>query len=142
VRLDADVGDAGAMADRELLLQVLLNLVLNAAQASPEGGTVVVRARPFGQGAHAQTAIAVEDRGQGLSPEVRRHLFTPFFTTRTGGTGLGLLSSRRLIDDMHGRLGLFPRARGGARALVLLPAAEPAPPRAGSRALVAAGAGR
>lgn len=108
--------------DRTLLVQALLNLVLNAVQASPAGSTVVLRARSCGPDA-AFTALAVEDRGPGLPQAVRSRLFTPFFTTKEHGTGLGLLSCRRIAGELGGRLGLFPRHRGGARALLRLPAA-------------------
>src|SRR5262245_28920099 len=136
VRFAADVGDLAVLADRELLVQVLLNLLLNAAQASDERGLVDLRARRIVHGGAALVAIAVEDRGHGLPPEVRRKVFTPFFTTRSGGTGLGLLSSRRIASDMGGSLGLFPRSRGGARAVLLLAAATstvPQPPRGAGR---------
>lgn len=129
IRFDAAVGALRVLADRELLVQVLLNLVLNAAQVSAANGTVEVRARSWARAGGPLVAIAVQDRGPGLPPEVRRRLFTPFFTTRAGGTGLGLLSSRRLIQEMGGTLALYPRTRGGARAVVLLPAA----PRPGAR---------
>jgi signal transduction histidine kinase len=57
---------------------------------------------------------------------VRASLFTPFFTTKPGGTGLGLLSSRKIVDDLGGNIGLFPRTRGGARSVLVFPA-TPAP---------------
>ncbi len=107
-------------ADRALLLPALVNLVLNALQASSERGTVVVRARAFAD----SVAIAVEDRGVGIAPDARTKLFTPFHSTKHNGTGLGLVSCRRLVDDMGGRVGLFARRRGGARAIVVLPSAH------------------
>ncbi|MGE3173636.1 MAG: sensor histidine kinase [Planctomycetota bacterium] len=125
LRYVAEVGDAVVLADRDLLMQVLINLLLNATQSSPDKGPVDLRARRVGRGEGAAIAIVVEDRGQGLPPEVRHQLFTPFFTTRSGGTGLGLLSSRRIATEMGGNLGLYPRTRGGARALLVLPAAPP-----------------
>jgi signal transduction histidine kinase len=132
LRYLAQVGDCVVLADRELLVQALINLLLNATQASPEQAPVDLRARRFVRGGAEVVAIAVEDCGQGLPPEVRHQLFTPFFTTRSGGTGLGLLSSRRIAVEMGGSLGLYPRGRGGARALLLLPAAPAA--AAGGRA--------
>ncbi len=123
VRYVAAVDGLAVLADRDLLVQALINLLLNATQSSPERGTVQLRARRVVHGTTTLVAIAVEDRGQGVAPDVRRQLFTPFFTTRSGGTGLGLLSSRRIATEMGGSLGLFPRTGGGARALLMLPAA-------------------
>lgn len=118
-----DCAEHTALADRELLVQILLNLLLNAAQVSPKGSTIEVRCRKLNRHGAPFLAIAVEDRGPGLPAEIRRRVFTPFFTTRNGGTGLGLLSSRRMAGQMGGELGLYPRSVGGARALLLLPAA-------------------
>ncbi len=107
--------------DRALLAQALLNLVLNAVQATSNGGGVRLRVRRVHRAGRSMAVLAVEDRGTGLSPAVRAHLFTPFLTTKPNGTGLGLLSCRRIAGELGGRLGLYPRHRGGARALLLVP---------------------
>ena len=122
LRLVVQAHGAAAYADRDLLLQALLNLLLNAAHACQTAGCIDLRARPVRTRSGDWIAIAVEDRGAGLLPEVRKRAFTPFFTTREGGTGLGLLSSRRIAQQLGGALGLYPRTNGGARALLLLPA--------------------
>ena len=109
--------------DRKLLGQVLLNLVLNAMQASPPHSKVKLRARYITLDDRRFAVLAVEDRGHGIQPTVRRSLFTPFFTTKPGGTGLGLLSSRKIVDDLGGNIRLFPRTRGGARSLLVFPGA-------------------
>jgi len=106
-------------ADHTLVAQALMNLVLNALQASPSGGAVELLTRRFG----AHVALAVRDRGTGLPQEVRSNLFTPFFTTKPNGTGLGLASCRRIAKELGGDLRLYPRHRGGTRALLWLPAA-------------------
>lgn len=117
----ATVADPTVCADRTLLAQALLNLVLNALQATAPGGTIRLRARPWtGQ----RVALAIDDRGSGLPPEVRERLFTPFFTTKPNGTGLGLPSCRRIVNELGGDLRLYPRHRGGARALLLLPGGD------------------
>lgn len=139
----AAAGDARvqAIADAGLLVQTLLNLVLNAVQASKEKGRVVIRWREARFGGASRVALSVDDRGSGLSPEARKNLFTPFFTTKREGTGLGLLSCRRIASDMDGKLGLFPRTSGGTRALLLLPGGPPAPADRSSASRQAAATG-
>lgn len=124
VAIESRDGEPSVHVDHTLLTQALLNLVLNAVQATPDGGRIVLRARSF-PGKLLGTVLAVEDRGHGLSPSVRERLFTPFFTTKATGTGLGLSSCRRIAKELGGALDLYPRQRGGARAIVLLPARRP-----------------
>ncbi len=109
-------------ADRTLLAQALLNLLWNAMQATPAGGRISVSARRWHTAGHPRTAIAIADSGIGIAPAIRGQLFTPFFTTKTTGTGLGLVSCRRIAKELGGNLGLYPRRRGGARAVLVLPA--------------------
>jgi len=113
--------DVWIETDPKLLLRALLNLLINALHASEKGATVRIKVREFRFRDATMAAIAVEDRGSGLTEEVRQRLFTPFFTTKQEGTGLGLLSCRRILDDLGGHIGLFPRQWRGARALLLLP---------------------
>ncbi|MBN1418735.1 MAG: HAMP domain-containing histidine kinase [Planctomycetes bacterium] len=82
------------------LRQILLNLLLNAAQASPPDGRIEVRVR---QG-RRRASIEVADTGPGIPPETRDRLFEPFFSTKKEGTGLGLAISRRLAEGMGGTL--------------------------------------
>lgn len=107
--------------DRTLVTQALMNLALNALQATPAGGRVRLAARPVRRGDVDGVLLLVEDDGQGLPAEVRRKLFTPFFTTKTDGTGLGLASCRRIATELGGALRLYPRRRHGARAVLALP---------------------
>lgn len=116
-------GGLAVHAEASRLGQVLLNLVMNALQASTAGTELVLRARPQRLQDRNSVAIGIDDRGRGIAPDERTLLFTPFFTTKKDGMGLGLLASRRLVEMLGGRLGLYPRHRGGARALVLLPGA-------------------
>ncbi|MCA9645296.1 MAG: HAMP domain-containing histidine kinase [Polyangiaceae bacterium] len=105
---------------REQLVQVLLNLVLNAADACGPGGRVVVRAEPKPEG----VCLSVEDDGPGVSPAVRDQLFEPFVTTKEvgKGTGLGLSVCRGLVEAAGGTIDLDPSYEGGARFVVELPA--------------------
>ncbi|MBX3463132.1 MAG: HAMP domain-containing histidine kinase [Planctomycetes bacterium] len=121
VEVEADRA-ATVLADPTLLAQALLNLVLNAVQASAPRSRIVLRARTVRRSGRGWTVLAVDDRGPGIAPGDRSRLFTPFFTTKPGGTGLGLSSCRRIAGELGGRLDLRPRHRGGARALLLLPA--------------------
>lgn len=88
-----------APVDEAKLRQVLLNLVLNAVQASPKGASVSVSARKVG----AAAELRVEDHGPGLAAPPEK-LFEPFFTTKAGGTGLGLAVARHIVLDHGGEL--------------------------------------
>jgi two-component system nitrogen regulation sensor histidine kinase GlnL len=116
-------------ADPDRLAQVFLNLARNACQAMERGGRLRIETRMAldqrlsdAQGQRWPTvAIAFEDTGPGISPELIERLGTPFFTTRPRGTGLGLAVSKHWVARHHGTLRLENRPEGGARALVLLP---------------------
>lgn len=95
-------------ADGDMLRRAVLNLVLNALDAMPEGGTLTVAAAARSEGIELQ----VGDSGPGLSEEVRRRAFEPFFTTKSSGTGLGLAIVYR-VAEVHG--GEVVAANGGQR---------------------------
>ncbi len=89
-------------ADPAQLQQVFLNLVLNAAEAIPEGGTVTVSTGcdPDGK----SLFIRITDTGKGVDPVIREKIFQPFFTTKAKGTGLGLSISKRLVEQQGGTI--------------------------------------
>ena len=87
-------------ADREQVTRVLRNLILNAIDAMPEGGTLTVRTVALESGAR----LEVSDTGQGLTPEECERLFTPYYTTKTHGTGLGLAIVQSVVSDHKGRI--------------------------------------
>ncbi len=119
VRLHVEADpDLSFTADPDALLQILSNLIRNAAEALPEGGEIRVRARAAAQG----VIITVEDNGPGLCPAAREHLFQPFFTTKTTGAGLGLPISRRLAAQIGGKLEVEAVEPHGARAVLTLAA--------------------
>src|SRR5438874_877306 len=93
-------------ADPELLHRALSNLVLNARDAMPDGGTLTLSARPCGE----QVEIRVSDTGQGLTPEECERLFTPYYTTKQHGTGLGLAIVQSVIADHKGKIAVESRA--------------------------------
>jgi signal transduction histidine kinase len=100
--------------------QVLLNLLINARDAMPAGGTVEVSLLTAG----SAVVLAVSDTGCGLGHVPPGRLFEPFWTNKEKGSGLGLAMSRRIIEDMGGTITLADRpAPGGARAAVMLPLA-------------------
>ncbi|WP_018881505.1 sensor histidine kinase [Thioalkalivibrio sp. ALE30] len=101
------------------LLQVFINLLTNAEQASPEGSTVVIAARVHGR--HIQ--ITIDDAGPGIDESSLERLFEPFFTTKPAGqgTGLGLPVAYSIVRDHGGTLMAANRPEGGARFLLMLP---------------------
>lgn len=112
-------------ADAEQLRQVLMNLVQNALQATAaKGGAVSVstRMRAGGHGKTDSVEIAVRDHGTGITPQVLKSLFVPFFTTKEKGTGLGLAISQRLVEEWGGRIEVVSQAGSGSTFSVVLPA--------------------
>ncbi|HET7300442.1 MAG TPA: response regulator [Oleiagrimonas sp.] len=132
LHIDEDVGDLSFEANHTELQQCLLNLSLNAIQAMPEGGTLTVSAHDCELDAgffHADEQAApgryicltVADTGAGMTPEVMEHLFQPFFTTKSGGTGLGLVSCRRIVDGHGGVIRLRSGLGEGTQIHMYLP---------------------
>ncbi len=93
-------GDATVEADPRRVGEALLNLVVNAIEATPPGGEVTVEVRQLDHGAE----LAVRDTGRGMAPDVLRCLGTPFFTTREDGTGLGVVLAHLVIARHGGSL--------------------------------------
>ena len=106
--------------DPVLIRHALFNLLSNAAQADPRGRITVSVAREERQGT-AGCGIEVADTGEGFTPDVAAKLFTPFFTTRPGGTGLGLLVVQQIVVKHRGNVRAENVASGGARFAMWLP---------------------
>src|SRR5882724_8011100 len=106
------------------LVQLFVNLLRNAVEAMPDGGTVTIEAdRSPGRVGADSIVVRVLDEGTGIDPTVRTKIFEPFFTTKPSGTGLGLSICREIADFHRARLALFPRSLldGGTIAEVELP---------------------
>jgi len=109
--------------DQNRLEQSLLNLLLNAVQASDTGGTVLLEIEPSGDG--MWTEFSVTDSGPGIDPSQEERLFEPFFTTKTTGTGLGLSNTRNIVKSHGGDIFFQNVATGGARFTIRLPGHAP-----------------
>jgi PAS domain S-box-containing protein len=144
VRRELGVALPSTSGRLDQLTQVLLNLVFNAADAMPVGGVIQLRtlavndADPYladiywaptesGAGAEAPLptgsflAIVISDEGSGIAPELLSRLFTPFFTTKPDGVGLGLAISRRIVAQHAGHIGVRSTPERGTSFWVLLP---------------------
>jgi two-component system, NtrC family, nitrogen regulation sensor histidine kinase NtrY len=106
-------------ADPELLYRALSNLVLNAMDAMPNGGTVTISAKPAG----SAIELTVGDTGEGLTPEECERLFTPYYTTKEHGTGLGLAIVQSIVADHAGTIAVESHAGSGAKFIISLPMA-------------------
>jgi signal transduction histidine kinase len=104
------------------LNQVLVNLLVNAVQAMPEGGTLTVETRV--EDGHA--LLIVEDTGEGMTEDVQKQIFIPFFTTKDvdEGTGLGLPVVHGIVASHKGSVNVKSRAGAGARFEIRLPMTE------------------
>src|SRR5262249_31628783 len=108
--------DATVQVDPDLMSQVLLCLLANAAEAAPSG-EVMLDTTASGR----MVEIDVVDSGPGVPPDLRERIFEPFFTTRSRGTGLGLAIARQIVEAHGGRLTVSDGERGGARFALTLP---------------------
>jgi PAS domain S-box-containing protein len=111
--------DPVALADPEMLRELLLNVIMNACQAARATAAEPVEVRIAALAGTCR--IEVLDRGPGIDPAIRERIFEPFFTTKHGGTGLGLAIVKRLADLQGGAVTLTDRSGGGARAGIDVP---------------------
>jgi two-component system, NtrC family, nitrogen regulation sensor histidine kinase NtrY len=116
-RLDLDNNMATIGADPELLHRVISNLVLNAMDAMPQAGTLILRTRQDGN----QTFVEISDTGAGLTPEECERLFTPYYTSKQHGTGLGLAIVQSVISDHGGTVSVQSKPGHGTTFRIELP---------------------
>lgn len=103
--------------DRDLFEQALLNLMLNAEQAMPEGGTLTL----IGRVEAGQVCLDVIDTGQGMSPDLLSKIFKPFHTTKPNGNGLGLPTARKIVQAHGGRIEVQSDLGRGTKFTIFLP---------------------
>jgi signal transduction histidine kinase len=131
-RLERAEGLPKVAGDADRLQQVLINLLLNAVQAMPDGGQLTVetksvtRTRPGLEGSAEQrfVTISVHDNGIGIPEDIREKIFDPFYTTKEGqgGTGLGLAVCSGIVKEHDGWIDVEANKRGGTVFHVYLPA--------------------
>jgi len=113
--------------DRQQFCQALMNVLLNAIQAMPKGGTLTVQAEPEASPGESETGggnrvkVVISDTGPGIPPESLDRIFEPYFTTKEGGTGLGLAMARRIIEEHQGSINAGNQPGSGARFVIELP---------------------
>ena len=105
--------------DRMVLKEALLNLLINAQQAMDGGGRIDVHVAEAPGGA---ARIDIDDTGPGVPEEIRERIFLPYFSTKKGGSGLGLATARQIVRQHGGTLTVEPRPTGGSRFSLVLPA--------------------
>lgn len=121
VSIDVTCGSLTVQADPRRLREALLNVLVNAIEASPRGG----RIRVHGAAEGATVRIAVDDEGLGIPASAREKLGTPYFTTKERGTGLGVVIAMAALREHGGEVGFETPATGGTRVSLVLPATPP-----------------
>jgi len=121
---DFDYQIPSVRADAMQLQQVFLNLLLNATEAMPDGGTLTLRSY---NGASADSvAIEISDTGKGIDESSMEKIFQPFFTTKPKGTGLGLAITKQLIEQHEGVIDFSRNASGGTTFTIVFPSHQEA----------------
>ena len=118
---DLDPSLPAINADRVQLRQVVMNLVLNAVQATREGPVHPPVVRIATAGADSVVSITVDDAGPGIAADAMPRLFEPYFTTKANGLGMGLSISRSIVESHGGSIAAANIPHGGARFTVILP---------------------
>jgi len=127
----ADAGQAAlyVRVDPHQIQQVLMNLMLNAIQATSAGGEVRIRTRPEGNhGGDARVCLTIQDTGKGMTAEDVSKVFDPFYSTKAHGTGLGLSIARQIVEQHEGTIRVESEPGVGTAVTLELPAHEPIEP--------------
>ena len=118
LRLRPADGPVVVPLDERLMKQALLNLMLNALQAMPEGGEIILSARRE----DGRVVIEVADTGRGMEPEVLERIFQAYYSTKKGGHGLGLAISKRIVEEHGGAITALSEVGKGTQFRIELPA--------------------
>jgi len=116
IRRSFDASVPRCMADANLLRQALLNLMINARQAMPQGGELMIATKPERDG----VAIEITDTGQGIPPEHMDKVFQAYYSTKKTGSGLGLATTKRIIEEHGGAIGVHSEVGKGTRFTICL----------------------
>jgi signal transduction histidine kinase len=126
IRVEADFPKKIELeSDPEQIRQILWNLFLNATEAMPKGGELHIHTDRIDDGEllhdeEGMIKITVRDTGRGFSNKALAHLFTPFFTTKDGGSGLGLATVKRIVEGLKGKVYGKNHSDGGAEITIFL----------------------
>ena len=126
LKVEADLQSARpVLMDRDRLERAIYNVILNAVQVLPEGGEIVCRSRDE----ERRCLLEIADNGPGLDPSKSAHVFDLFYTTKPGGSGLGLPLANRIVEEHGGRMALVSEPDRGATFAMFLPYEGPPPTR-------------
>jgi signal transduction histidine kinase len=107
--------------DADLFKQALLNLLLNAEQAMPEGGSITLQATVEDAGSGHCVCLMIIDTGKGIAADRQARIFEPFYSTRSGGSGLGLPTTKRIVEAHHGTIDMQSEVGKGTKFTIRLP---------------------
>jgi len=114
------------LADPELLRTCLLNVLINAVDAMPNGGAMSAGVRRASDAEDGELVVEVSDTGAGMTPEAVRQAHEPYYSTKEAGLGLGLPLTREIVEDHGGRVEIDSMPGRGTRVKLCLPVRAPA----------------
>jgi two-component system nitrogen regulation sensor histidine kinase NtrY len=117
LRADLSSKSIPILADRDQIKRAAVNLITNGLEAIPPGGCVTIRT----VSSDLTATLIIADNGPGLSAQARENLFTPYFTTKPGGSGLGLVIVKKIVNEHDGRIKIGSSTEGGTAAVLELP---------------------
>ena len=120
VNFEVDAGTGKVLADPDFINRITYNLVINAVQAMPNGGTLTVHLYQ----AENDVIVSVKDTGVGIPKEVQSKLFTPMFTTKAKGQGFGLAVVKRMTESLGGTVSFESEEGKGTTFIIRLPPKE------------------